>query len=56
MLASPGKMSSICIAAKTNSLLKQYAIVAGVNDGIVPLPAAISGSDEITRNEGEKSE
>ena len=25
MLASPGKMSSICIAAKTNSLLKQYA-------------------------------
>ncbi|NOQ22071.1 MAG: hypothetical protein GQ565_05400 [Candidatus Aegiribacteria sp.] len=25
MLASPGLMSSVCIAARTNSLLKQYA-------------------------------
>ena len=31
-------------------------IVAGVNKGIVPLSAALTGSDEITRKEGEKSE
>ena len=31
-------------------------IVAGVNKGMVPLPAAIDGSDDITRAEGLKSE
>jgi superfamily I DNA/RNA helicase len=31
-------------------------IVAGVNRGVIPLPAAIEGSDEITRAEGQKSE
>ncbi|MCK5116457.1 MAG: AAA family ATPase [Candidatus Aegiribacteria sp.] len=98
MLASPGQMSSVCIAARTNSLLKQYAdelasrgiatcfvkrnqeedrstpgvrlatmhrvkglefdtmIVAGANEGVVPLPTAVLGSDDITRREGEKSE
>jgi hypothetical protein len=98
MLASPGQMSSVCIAARTNSLLKQYAdelasrgiatcfvkpdheedrsipgvrlatmhrvkglefdtmMVVSVNDGVVPLPAAISGSDAVTLKEQEKSE
>lgn len=31
-------------------------IVAGVNKGVVPLPAAIAGSDETTRAENEKGE
>lgn len=31
-------------------------IVAGVNRGVIPLPAAIEGSDEVTRAEGQKSE
>jgi hypothetical protein len=98
MLAEPGQVSSVCIVARTNSLLGQYAdelasrgvatclvrrnkeedrstpgvrlatmhrvkglefdkvFVVGVNEGIVPLPAAVSGSDEATKREGEKSE
>lgn len=98
MLASPGQMSSVCIAARTNSLLKQYAdelaslgiatcfvrpdkeedrsspgvrlatmhrvkglefdtmIVAAVNDGVMPLTKALSGSDTVTLKEQEKSE
>ncbi len=31
-------------------------IVAGVNDSVVPLPAAMSGSDTVTLKEQEKSE
>jgi len=98
MLASPGQMSSVCIAARTNSLLKQYAdelasrgiatcfvkpdheedrntpgvrlatmhrvkglefdtmIVVAVNDGVMPLPRAMFGSDAVTLQEQEKSE
>ena len=98
MLVSPGQMSSVCITARTNSLLKQYAdelasrgiatcfvkpdqeenrnspgirlatmhrvkglefdtmIVAAVNDGVMPLPKAMSGSDAVTLKEQEKSE
>ena len=98
MLSTPGKVSSVCITARVNALLKQYEaelstrgiatcfvsgnteedrtrpgvrlatmhrvkglefdtmIIAGVNRGMIPLPAAIDGSDNITRAEGEKSE
>ncbi len=98
MFAYPGLMSSVCIAARTNTLLKQYAdelasrgiaisfvktgqeedrnspgvrlatmhrvkglefdtmIVAAVNDGVIPLPEAVSGSDAVTVKEQEKSE
>jgi len=98
MLSTPGEVSSVCITARVNALLKQYEaelsnrgiatcyvtknveedrtrpgvrlatmhrvkglefdtmIIAGANKGRIPLAAAVSGSDEITRAEGEKAE